>query len=83
MEGFGKRDYSRLFVLSETAMLIGGRWRIKRMKRRKHTLYRSEQLEVRHKLVIHFVVFAILTIFIGKSLFVKSDLFFCTFTEYW
>lgn len=75
MEGFGKRDYSRLFVLNETAMLIGGRWRIKRMKRKKHTLYRSEQLEVRHKLVIHFVVFAFLTIFVGKSLFVKSDLF--------
>ncbi len=48
----------------------------KSKKERKCTLYKSDQLKVRHKLAIHFIVFAIFAIFIGKSFFVDSDYFF-------
>lgn len=42
----------------------------------KQTFYRDSRLDIRHKLVIHFIVLAILTIFIGKSFFVESPYIF-------
>ncbi len=42
---------------------------------RHHTLYRNESFSTKHKLVIHFIVAAILLILIGKSFFVESDYF--------
>lgn len=42
---------------------------------KKHTFYRGNQFEVRHKLVAHFIVFAILAVLIGKSFFVTYDYF--------
>ncbi len=44
-------------------------------KNKRLSLYKSDSLETRHRVVIHFIVFAIFTIFIGKSFFVQSDYF--------
>ncbi len=43
---------------------------------REHTLYRNGGLGANHKITVHFIVFAISTIFIGKAFFVDSDYFF-------
>ncbi len=42
---------------------------------RKYTFYKSDQLNLRHKVVVHFIVFSIFAIIIGKSFFVESDYF--------
>lgn len=46
-----------------------------RTKSRKNIFYKNADFEKRHKLVVHFIVFAIFAIFIGKSFFVQSDFF--------
>ncbi|MFA9262466.1 MAG: glycosyltransferase, partial [Undibacterium sp.] len=46
-----------------------------REKAQKRTFYRDSRLGTRHKLVVHFIVFAIFAVFIGKSFFVDSDYF--------
>ncbi|MDY0302856.1 MAG: glycosyltransferase [Candidatus Moranbacteria bacterium] len=43
--------------------------------KRKHIFYRNAEFEKRHRIVVHFIVFAIFVIFIGKSFFVQSDYF--------
>lgn len=48
---------------------------MKGINNKKNTLYRNNRLKSRHKMVIHFIVFAIFLIFIGKSFFVRSDYF--------
>jgi cellulose synthase/poly-beta-1,6-N-acetylglucosamine synthase-like glycosyltransferase len=45
-------------------------------RQKKHTFYKDSQFRVKHKLVIHFIVFAIFAVLIGKSFFVASDLLF-------
>ena len=45
----------------------------KGIENKRRTLYKSEQFKIKHKIVVHFIVFAILTILVGKSFFVQSD----------
>ena len=45
-------------------------------KNKKYTLYKNKYLTTRQKIFIHFIIFAILTIIVGKSFFVSSDYFF-------
>ncbi len=41
----------------------------------RQSYYRNPDFGTRHKLVVHFIVFAIFTVLIGKSFFVESDYF--------
>lgn len=43
--------------------------------RKSHTFYQNKEFKSKHRLVVHFLVFAIFAILIGKSFFVKSDYF--------
>lgn len=45
-------------------------------KNKEHALCNRDSFTKRHKVVIHFIVFAIFAVLIGKTFFVESDLFF-------
>ncbi len=45
------------------------------MKKCKKTVYHSDKFKIRDKIIIHFVIFAILVVLIGKSFFIEFDYF--------
>lgn len=42
---------------------------------KKHILYKKKDFKAKHKLLVHFIVFSIIILLIGKSFFVQSDYF--------
>lgn len=47
----------------------------KKQRNIKQTLYKKDDLRIKHKLVVYFIVFAIFLVLIGKSFFVESNNF--------
>ncbi len=46
-----------------------------KQEKREHVLYKSDSFSKFNKILIHFIVFAILTVLTGKAFFVESDYF--------